>query len=138
MGGIVVKCVSLIRSAVAKCMSVLKYKQAYMLAKQDKHLQSIADRIHTLYFIATPHRGADSARLLRNLISVSPLHSAKAYIADLVPNSRALQIINDQFPHVCQGLRLWSFFETLKTNLGKSQELIVEKDSAVLGTVSSL
>jgi len=109
-----------------------------MLAKQDEKLKSIADRIHTLYFIATPHRGAGSARLLQNIISISPLHSAKAYVADLIPNSGALQTINDQFRHVCQTLQFWSFFETVKTNLGKSQELIVEKDSAVLGNVSSL
>lgn len=57
----------------------------------------------------------------------------KAYISDLVPNSGAIQVINDEFRHVYQGSQLWSFFETVKTNLIFSQELIVEKDSAIIG-----
>lgn len=109
-----------------------------MLAKPDKKLHSIADRIHTLNFIATPHCGIDSAWFLQNLVSISPLNGAKAIVADLISSSEALQMINDQFRHLCQKVQLWSFFETIKTNLGKSQELIVEKESAVLGTVSSL
>lgn len=57
----------------------------------------------------------------------------KDYVNDLIPNSAAIQIINDDFRHVFQDLRLWSFYETVKTNMGVSQALIVEKDSAVLG-----
>lgn len=46
----------------------------------------------------------------------------------LIPNSDAIQVINDGFRHAYQGVQLWSFFETMPTSLG----LIVEKDSAVL------
>ncbi|KAL8952405.1 MAG: hypothetical protein Q9222_001682 [Ikaeria aurantiellina] len=59
--------------------------------------------------------------------------NAKDYINDLIPNSGAIQAINDDFRHVFQELHLWSFYETVKTNLGVSQALIVEKDSAILG-----
>ena len=62
-------------------------------------------------------------------------HDIKAYVSDLAPNSGALQIINDEFRHVYQGSQLWSFFETVKTNLILSQDLIVGKDSAVIGNI---
>ncbi|KAL9120228.1 MAG: hypothetical protein Q9187_003215 [Circinaria calcarea] len=86
-----------------------------------------------LFFLATPHRGADSAQLLGNLLRIAMPNESKAYIHDLIPNSGALQTINDEFRHVYQGSHLWSFFETVKTNLITSQELIVEKDSASIG-----
>lgn len=60
-------------------------------------------------------------------------HDAKPYVTDLIPNSDALQVINDEFRHVYQGSQLWSFFETVKTNLVFSQDLIVGKESAVIG-----
>lgn len=60
--------------------------------------------------------------------------SGKEYINDLIPNSGAIQAINDDFRHIVQTLHLWSFYESVKTNLGMSQALIVEKDSAILGT----
>ncbi len=59
----------------------------------------------------------------------------KSYVSDLIPNSGAIQIINDEFRHVYQGTNIWSFFETVKTNLVVSQELIVEKGSASIGTL---
>lgn len=59
--------------------------------------------------------------------------NVKDYVKDLIPNSAAIQVINDDFRHVFQDLRLWSFYETVKTNMGISQTLIVEKDSAVIG-----
>ena len=104
-------------------------KKAFILAKQDPQYRSLAGRFHTMFFLATPHRGADSAQLLRNMIKLSFIHSEKAYVADLIPNSGAIQIINDEFRHAYQGFNLWSFFETLFTSLG----LIVEKDSAIIG-----
>lgn len=63
--------------------------------------------------------------------------SGKEYINDLIPNSGAIQAINDDFRHIVQKLHLWSFYESVKTNLGMSQALIVEKDSAILGIESS-
>lgn len=59
--------------------------------------------------------------------------NGKDYINDLIPNSGAIQAINDDFRHIVQNLQLWSFYESVKTNLGVSQALIVEKDSAILG-----
>ena len=108
-------------------------KQAYILAKQDPHTQSLANRFHSNFFLATPHRGADSAQLLNNIFRASALYSSKAYIGDIIPNSMAIQVINDTFRHIHQSLQIWSFFEGVKTNLGLGQVFIVEKDSAILG-----
>jgi hypothetical protein len=108
-------------------------KQAYILAKQDQNTQSLVHRFHSIFFLATPHRGADSAQLLNNMIRASALHSSKAYIKDIIPNSVALQVINDAFRHTYQSLQLWSFYEGVQTYLGFGHVFIVEKDSAVLG-----
>lgn len=46
-----------------------------------------------------------------------------------------MQAINDQFKRVHQSVQLWSFFETVKTNFGYTQDLVVKKDSAILGKI---
>ena len=114
---------------VGHSMGGVVIKKTFLLAKQDPQYRSLARRFHSMFFLATPHRGADSAQLLRNMIKLSFIHSEKAYVSDLIPNSGAIQLINDEFRHVYQGVHLWSFFETLSTSLG----VIVEKDSAIIG-----
>ena len=57
----------------------------------------------------------------------------RPYITDLGRNSLSLQIINDEFRNYADKIKLWSFYETLKTNMGMHSSLIVEKDSATLG-----
>ncbi|KAJ4302693.1 hypothetical protein N0V90_001583 [Kalmusia sp. IMI 367209] len=114
---------------VAHSMGGIVVKKVLILAKQDPNYQKLAARIHSMFFLATPHRGSDSAPLLRDLLQISGTHGAKAYVDNLVPNSEAIHTINDQFRHVYHDVQLWSFFETVGTSLG----LIVEKDSAILG-----
>ncbi|KAL8719491.1 MAG: hypothetical protein Q9225_003518 [Loekoesia sp. 1 TL-2023] len=106
---------------------------ACILARHDPNFKDLASRFHSIYFLATPHRGADSAQLLNRMLKASMAFNAKDYVNDLIPNSGAIQAINDDFRHIFQDLQLWSFYETVKTNLGVSQALIVEKDSAILG-----
>lgn len=103
-------------------------KKAFLLAKGDTQYHHVAGRIHSLFFLATPHRGADMANLLKNLLMLSPSDGAKPYVESLLPRSEAIQTINDQFHHSYQGVRLWSFFETQPTLLG----MVVNKWSAVL------
>ena len=114
---------------VGHSMGGIVIKKAFMLAKQDQSLSKLAARFHSMFFLATPHRGADSALLLSKLLQVSGPQSSKAFIRDLSPGSLANQMINDEFRNVYQGVQLWSFFETVSTGLG----LIVDKESAVLG-----
>lgn len=117
---------------IGHSMGGLVIKRAYILAKRDPIYHSIASRFHTMFFIATPHRGANSAQLLSNLLRAASLGS-HAYLTDLRKNSTSTEAINDEFRHVCDQLRLYSFYETVPTNLGINSTLIVEKDSAILG-----
>jgi hypothetical protein len=54
---------------------------------------------------------------------------SREYVNDLGRNAGAIQTINEDFRHVASYIRLFSFYETLKTG----NIMIVEKDSAVLG-----
>ncbi|KAK3296669.1 uncharacterized protein B0H64DRAFT_106611 [Chaetomium fimeti] len=145
---------------VAHSMGGLVVKKAYLLAVNDPTYKSISHRIHTMYFLGTPHRGADSAQITRT-IRYAAGHGSKAYIDDLVPGSGALNVgldtldtsrlrckrshhcqnttanicqqINDEFRHVCSSVRLWSFFEGVPTAFGLLSSLVVEKESAILG-----
>ncbi|CAG8902274.1 unnamed protein product [Penicillium egyptiacum] len=113
---------------VGHSMGGLVMKKAYILAKQDAMHNMLAARITALYFLATPHRGADSAKMLKNLLKVA---YDRAYVGDLEPNSGAVQVINDEFRHFSADLELWSFYETQDMRLFNS--LIVDPESAVLG-----
>lgn len=93
----------------------------------------MADRIHGMVFLATPHRGADIAVLLGNMLKALVLHGEKPFVTDLEGNSISIPSINDEFRHYAHGLELLSFYETLKTNLGVTSSLIVSKESATLG-----
>lgn len=102
-----------------------------MLAREDTDLNEIANRIHTLYFLATPHRGADLAKTLEFVLKLS--HSSKPYVNELERNSESIATINDSFRHVSKNLHLWSFYETLRSTIGGLQVLIVDQSSATLG-----
>ncbi|KAI0389432.1 hypothetical protein F5Y17DRAFT_462758 [Xylariaceae sp. FL0594] len=119
---------------IGHSMGGLVIKKAYILARQDHINQSIADRILCMFFLATPHRGSDSARLLNNILQASIVLSSRQYITDIFKGSFSLQIINDEFSAYKDQIQLWSFYETMKTKTGPgTASLIVERDSAVLG-----
>jgi hypothetical protein len=61
------------------------------------------------------------------------LFGVKPFLVDLERNSTGLETINDEFRHFADDVRLWSFYETRKLNLGVTSVLIVEKDSASIG-----
>ena len=86
-----------------------------------------------MVFLATPHRGADTATLLNNILHASMIYGHKPFVSDLERNSRAIESINEDFRHYSNALELRSFYETVKTTIGVSSVLIVNKDSATLG-----
>lgn len=106
-------------------------KKAYILAQQFSEFDSVATRVHSIFFLGTPHRGSDLAALLTRILHVA--HGARPFVVDLHRNSLATQSINDEFSHHCQKLQLFSFYETLPTSYGIGKGLVVDKDLAILG-----
>ena len=116
---------------IGHSMGGLVIKEAYMLARQEPNYKSLVKRFRTIYFIATPHKGSDSAKLLNNILLMTS--SSRAYVADLERGSEAIQSINDGFCNYSADIDLWSFYETQKLNMGVFSTLIVDPDSATLG-----
>ncbi|KAK4691880.1 protein SERAC1, partial [Lecanoromycetidae sp. Uapishka_2] len=116
---------------IGHSMGGLVIKKALMLAKQDAAYETLRERFHTIFFLATPHKGSDSAKLLNNVLQIA--YSSRAYVADLERGSGAIQTINDDFRNYSPDIVLWSFYETQKLKLGVLSTLIVDPDSATLG-----
>ena len=111
-------------------MGGLVLKRAFILSCQDPVYADVSHRIHSVFFLATPHRGADSAHVLENILRV--FHGKVPYLADLNRGSAATQSINDEFRQWAETLQLWSFYESERTSLGFTSKLIVDKTSAIL------
>ena len=116
---------------IGHSMGGLVIKKAYMLARESAAYETLTKRFHTIFFLATPHRGSDSAKLLNNLLHIA--YSSRAYVADLERGSGAIQSINDEFRNYSADIDLWSFYETQKLKIGLLSTLIVDPDSATLG-----
>ncbi|KAI1759681.1 hypothetical protein GGR53DRAFT_130182 [Hypoxylon sp. FL1150] len=106
-------------------------KKAYILARQDPTCKDLAGRVHSMFFLGTPHRGSDLAAILQRLSVIA--WGSKPFVADLIPHSSMLTEINDTFRHYASGLRLWSFYETLPVKPRWLNKIVVEKQSATLG-----
>ncbi len=118
---------------VGHSMGGLVIKKAILLARHNLADQDFAQRIRCAFFLATPHRGSDSAQLLNNILKASGVLSPREYITDLQRNSVSTQTINDEFRHVADQLMLYSFYETFNTSIGLSSFIIVDRDSAIMG-----
>ncbi|ETS03981.1 hypothetical protein M419DRAFT_7051 [Trichoderma reesei RUT C-30] len=105
-------------------------KKAYILARQDPACADLASRFHSMFFLATPHRGSELGKVLRNLLLVTGV--SKPYVKDLVANSGPVLEVNEAFHQYASDLHLWSFFESLPMS-DYSNILVVDKHSATLG-----
>lgn len=86
-----------------------------------------------MYFLATPHRGAESAELLSTLLRASTSGNHR-FVNDLHRDSPAIQAINDDFRHVASYLRLYSYIESHQTSFGGVlNRIIVPRMSAIMG-----
>lgn len=90
MGGLVAKKVN-IMILILFLRSNYTNLKAYLLARRDPAYQATARRIQALYFLATPHRGADSANLAKLVRQYSGF-GPKAFLNDLLPGSGTLDV----------------------------------------------
>lgn len=105
-----------------------------MLAREDPDLKSLTSRIHSLYFLATPHRGSEWGQLAKVLLNIlKASNGSKPFATELDCNSESIASINDSFRHFVDDIRLWSFYETIPSNLMFTKAIIVNKASATLG-----
>lgn len=114
--------------------------QAHILACRNRDHCDISNRIRSIFFLATPHKGSDYAALLNNILKVSGvagLSSSREYLDDLAVGSKSTQLINEEFINYASNLAIFSFYETMQTNIGLSSSIIVDKESAVLGDTST-
>jgi WD40 repeat protein len=110
-------------------MGGLVVKQAYLLGCREPEFASVAKRVCSIFFLATPHQGATIAQVLSRLTTMM---GVRPFVEDLFPQSRVIQALSEDFPHVSGDLKLYSFYETRPMTIGVNKMLIVEKSSAVM------
>ncbi|KAL8821675.1 MAG: hypothetical protein Q9223_000312 [Gallowayella weberi] len=118
---------------VTHSMGGLLAKKACLLGQNDEHYKDLARSISAIIFLSTPHRGSNLAEILNKILVVS-FQSARNFITDLNRSSMALEEINEQFRHIAPRMSIWSFYETLPTLIGPRKMMVLEKDSAILGS----
>ncbi|KAF7919653.1 hypothetical protein EAE99_008505 [Botrytis elliptica] len=112
----------------AHSMGGLVIKKTYLLAIEDPTMHDLVQRVDTMYFLATPHRGSNLATTLNNILRVS--FGTKQFTTDLEMNSKMIGTINQSFRHYSENLHIWSFYENQETSFINAR--IVEKESATL------
>lgn len=106
--------------------------QAYRSLRMDPTMKDLAGRVHSIYFLGTPHRGSDLAKTLSNILKIS--YGPKSFVTALERNSESIESINESFRHFADDLQLRSFYETVPLNLVfLTKEIIVDRSSAILG-----
>jgi hypothetical protein len=104
-----------------------------VLARQDPSFVDLARRMEAMVFLGTPHRGSNLAQTLNNILRASATMSTRSYISNLSYQNELLSLLNDSFRHYASDVSLYSFYESRATDLYVRSEIIVTKDSAVLG-----
>lgn len=114
---------------IGHSMGGLVIKKAYLLARHEK--PELASRIKSIVFLATPHRGSDWAVLLNGILAMTL--NAKEYVKNLLKDSASLSWINDDFRHYANDVGLWTFHEEEQMVNGLPCDVVVHKQSAILG-----
>ena len=119
---------------IGHSMGGLVIKQACILSKTNPDFAPVANRLHSFYFLGTPHRGSNLARVLKNLLRLSG-RSRRAYVSGLETKSEMIRILSDAFRVHYSGIHLHTFYESQPT---PPVGLIVDVESATLGLCTSL
>lgn len=124
-----------VRNRVSLYTSLLLMRgiQAYVLARQDPSCSDLAKRVEAMYFLGTPHRGSNLAQTLNGILRASGTIAPRSYISNLSQQNELLSSLNDSFQRYAPDVSLYSFWESQATDLYIRSEMIVTKDSAILG-----
>ena len=76
---------------IAHSMGGLVAKKAYLLAHDEQMYETVARRIQSIYFLATPHRGSALARVVK-LLCQKGAYRAKVFVDELIPGSQSLDV----------------------------------------------
>jgi PGAP1-like protein len=117
---------------IGHSMGGLVIKKACIISRENPLFQDIGQRIHSIYFLATPHRGSNLAQTLQNVLR-STLSGSKSFVSNLERGSEAINTLNDQFRHHCKNFAIHSFTESMPMNWGIGSGLVVDQQSATLG-----
>lgn len=107
-------------------------KRLHILASSRPEFAPLASRVHAMFFLATPHQGASLARALSKFLAFGS-GSSRPFVSDLSRQSLLVETLNREFPKHCRDIRIFSFFETIPTDIGFKKSLIVDRESAILG-----
>ncbi|KAK3997916.1 hypothetical protein QBC44DRAFT_392249 [Cladorrhinum sp. PSN332] len=118
---------------VVHSMGGLIFKEAYLQGQNDPNYDDIIRSITSVIFLSTPHRGTNLAEILNRILRVSFVTNPMKFIAELAAGSQTLQRLNEQFRHVAPNLQIISFYETRPTPVLKKTQMVLEKDSSILG-----
>ncbi|KAJ1323890.1 protein SERAC1 [Microdochium nivale] len=119
---------------VAHSMGGLVFKKAFVHGLLNEEFRAIISVVKSVVFLATPHRGSNLSDSLNKILKSSVFgHSPKDYVAELARRSPTIDELNESFRHHASKLQIFSFYETLSTNIGPISTMIVEKDAAILG-----
>ncbi|KAK8102609.1 hypothetical protein PG984_015755 [Apiospora sp. TS-2023a] len=114
---------------IGHSMGGLVIKKACILSKTNPGFTCVAERLHSFYFLGTPHRGSNLAGTLNNILRVSGV-GRRAYVAGLETKSEMIRVLSDEFRIHYSGIHLHTFYETQPT---PPVGLIVDVESATLG-----
>ncbi|KAI8952517.1 hypothetical protein F4801DRAFT_588976 [Xylaria longipes] len=119
---------------IAHSMGGLVFKKAFVQGQLNQEYRQLMSNIKSVLFLATPHRGTDLAETLNRVLSSSVFgHTSKDYVTELARNSTTIDELNESFRHHASKLEIFSFYETLGTQIGPMNILILEKQSSLLG-----
>ena len=92
------------------------------MGNNDTKYRDMISHVKAIIFLSTPHRGSSLAKSLVYILQIASM--SKSYIKELSSHSTFLQSINDEFSNMCGGLKLYSFYETMKTSIGPRKVLV--------------
>ena len=91
-------------------------------------------RVRALFFLATPHQNASAPDLHRRIILACTNPRNLRNTQDM----GQMQTTNDEFTELQSEILLWSFYESLESELNGTSALVLEKASAVIGMGAQL